>query len=247
MAIAAVSLATPRLSSDSLPCTLSPGYFILPTLLQKLVIPPLKLVFEFFLHWKIEGVENLKGLRSVIFAPNHTSEMDVNVIPVALPWLSPLSPIYYVARPRDFYKDLGWRKYLYGGAFFDAWGAFAVVRGKRNYKVSLCDFIKVLNDGGSVGIFPEGHMTRNGKLQSAHGGVAYLSYATGKPVIPVAISGLYGITTKKFFTRKVRLTLRFGKSLYPQDLFTEHQLGEGAAPYKRAAQKIIDTIEEMLV
>jgi 1-acyl-sn-glycerol-3-phosphate acyltransferase len=45
-----------------------------------------------------------------------------------------------------------------------------------------------LASGRSVGIFPEGTVNRDpGRLLAGHRGAAYLSLATGTPVIPVGI------------------------------------------------------------
>jgi 1-acyl-sn-glycerol-3-phosphate acyltransferase len=50
------------------------------------------------------------------------------------------------------------------------------------------DCLKVLRDGGVVGIYPEG--TRgDGEMRHLHTGAAYLALATGAPVVPLAVFG----------------------------------------------------------
>jgi 1-acyl-sn-glycerol-3-phosphate acyltransferase len=50
------------------------------------------------------------------------------------------------------------------------------------------DCLKVLRDGGVVGIYPEG--TRgDGEFRHFHTGVAYLALATGAPVVPLVMFG----------------------------------------------------------
>ena len=48
--------------------------------------------------------------------------------------------------------------------------------------------VRILRDGGAIGIFPEG--TRGaGDLAQTQRGVAYLALVTGAPVVPVAVFG----------------------------------------------------------
>jgi len=53
---------------------------------------------------------------------------------------------------------------------------------------AIKDCLKVLRDGGVVGVFPEGRRG-SGEMRQAHGGAAYLALVTGAPVVPVAVFG----------------------------------------------------------
>lgn len=48
--------------------------------------------------------------------------------------------------------------------------------------------LRILRDGGVVGVFPEGRRG-GGDLERFHRGVAYLAMVTGAPIVPVAILG----------------------------------------------------------
>ena len=48
--------------------------------------------------------------------------------------------------------------------------------------------LRVLRDGGVVGIFPEGTRS-SGRLERFHPGAAYLALVTGAPVVPVTLVG----------------------------------------------------------
>ncbi len=175
--------------------------------------------------------------QGVIFAANHSSELDPILVPAALPFLSPLLPIFYVSRPRVFYKTSGWRQFLYGGLLFKLWGAHSVrpAVGGADYAQSLAAHIQILKIGGSVLIFPEGRKTRDGNIQrEAHGGVAYLARTTGMPVVPVRIFGDFNMTLGDFFLRRRRIVVVFG---------TPISLAENAlADYKQDAQAILAKI-----
>lgn len=56
---------------------------------------------------------------------------------------------------------------------------------------------KALADGDLVGIFPEGHITRDGQLQTFRPGISRILAANPVPVVPMALSGLWG----SFFSR----------------------------------------------
>ena len=221
-------------------------YFIFPFILQTFIWPITYTLFKIlFLSLKVKGLDNVKDLKmGVIFAVNHTGEFDAILVPASLPFLSHLMPMFYTSRGKGYYKRSGWRKHIYGGLFFKAWGAYEVYIGKNDYEFALKNHTQILDDGGSVCIFPESRTTRDGNLGPAKGGVAFLSHRTGKPIIPVAISGLFGMEAGRFFTRKHKVTLQFDKPLYAKDI-----LGEGDEfthdEYKKAAQKVVDTISSM--
>lgn len=211
---------------------------ISPLLLQTLIWIPTRLFFLLFGKLKVEGVKNVKYLkRGVIFAVNHSSQLDPILLPASLPFFCRLMPMYYTARERDFYKTTGLKSFLYWERTFRAWGAHKVRVGIRNYKKSLSKHIDILRDGGSVMIFPEGGVTKDGNLREAKGGVAYLSYKTKKPVVPVGISGVFKIKFSDMFFRKREIKLKVGKPIFPEDIFPKGYIP--VAEYKIIANDII--------
>jgi 1-acyl-sn-glycerol-3-phosphate acyltransferase len=134
-------------------------YLISPLILQTCLWPFTRFIFWFFGRWEIKGLENLQGLEhknGLIFAANHSSELDCILIPASLPFLSNLMPMFYTSREREFYKTSGWRQIFYGGFFFKIWGANPLNSGKKNYELSLINHIEILKCGKSICIFPEG-------------------------------------------------------------------------------------------
>lgn len=53
------------------------------------------------------------------------------------------------------------------------------------------DCKKVIDEGNSVFIFPEGHRSKTGEFEEFKSGFALLSKMTGAPIIPVYLSGNY--------------------------------------------------------
>lgn len=102
-----------------------------PFFLQTAVWPIVRPLFWFFLRLRVSKLENpadvantydrkylLNNKNGVIFAVNHSSELDPILAPASLPFLSPLMPFFYTSREQAFYKTSGWRQFFYGGLFF---------------------------------------------------------------------------------------------------------------------------------
>ena len=214
-------------------------YTICPLILQKIIWIPTRLSLKLFGHLKISGLENLDGIKTnVIFACNHSSEMDPFFVPASLSFFSKFSPIFYTSREKAFYANCGWRQIFYGGMFFEMWGSYQVFPGQGDYAKGLVNHARIINDGGNVCIYPEGGTTKDGTLRPAKGGVAFLSESTGCPIVPVSISGVFRISLKSFLLRRRYFVVHFGKPLYVKDLLV------GSNDYKVAAQKVMDVVGE---
>ncbi|NIQ00203.1 MAG: hypothetical protein GWM98_07040, partial [Nitrospinaceae bacterium] len=106
---------------------------------------------------------------------------------------------------------------MYGGRFFQWLGAYPTRPGTRDYEQSLAAHIEILSCGRSIQIFPEGKKSIDGVIRGpARGGVAFLSWRTNTPVVPVAISGAHRTTLTDFFLRRKRYRLTFGKPIMPK-------------------------------
>jgi 1-acyl-sn-glycerol-3-phosphate acyltransferase len=140
-----------------------------PWLLQNLIWIPTRFFLYFFSHLRVTGLDNLKKIRGpVIFVSNHTSELDPILLPASLPFLSRFLPIFYVSREKTFYNQkVLLKRLLYGGFFFEAWGAYQAFVGLRDYEESLKNHIKILNAGHSLMIFPEGKKSFDGQIHTS--------------------------------------------------------------------------------
>lgn len=195
--------------------------YVFPLILQTLIWIPMRILLVIFVHFKVRGIDQLDRLpRSVIFAVNHQSEWDPILVPAALPFLSPLSPMFYTAREREFYEKKGIKSFFYGGTFFKIWGAYSVKVGVKNYERSLWQHIGILEQmAGSICFFPEGEKSKDGTLGAFKGGVSFLAHRTETTIVPVMISGVFGMKRKDFFLRHSHITVTFGKPIYPETLF----------------------------
>ncbi len=190
-------------------------YLINLLILQKFPWVPVRLFLAFFSNFEVRGLENLKEIKgNAIFACNHASEIDIFLLPAAIPFWSHFSPMFYTSRESEFYGGSGWRRHFYGGLLFKMLGSYPVVVGLRDYKKALSNQIRIVNDGRNMCIFPEGRTTPNGIIQPAKGGIAYLSYLTKAPIVPVRFGGTFRFSVKDFFMRRIKLSVSFGKPIY---------------------------------
>lgn len=125
----------------------------------------------------------------------------------------------------------------FGGWFLRCVGAFPVRRGKADVE-AIKTSLRILKEGGILGIFPEGHRQRPGAPRDeTQAGLVMLAAKTNATILPVALTGAEG-RIRPF--RKV--VVRCGQPI-PAD-----QLGLTAKnndEYKRVSKEIMDKIYEM--
>lgn len=174
------------------------------------VWPVYRLFMAIFFKFKVKGRENLRNLnKPFIIASNHASYMDPELIAVAFSWNSKFFPIRYITGAPYYNK-------LILGTIIWILGGFPVVQGIGLDK-SLASAIYLLKDGDVVGVFPEGKKTRDGTFSEAKPGVAYLALKTGLPILPVGVSGTFGLSVKTILFDRRKIAINFGKPFYLKD------------------------------
>ena len=153
--------------------------FIYSTLLKTLYRP------------KVYGLENIPEDGPVIFVGNHRHAFDPIVVMTYTKRL-----VHYMAKESVF-KGIH-------GFLFRKIGLIKVYRGKNN-PGAVIEAEKVLNGGGTVGIFPEG--TRNKTAQELlkfRKGAVVIAKKTNAKIVPFAIREKYKVFEKG-------LNIEFGK------------------------------------
>ena len=223
-------------------------HYVSPWVLQTLIWVPTRILLRIFYAYDVKGLKHLSVLKDdgngVIFAVNHTSEMDPILVPASLPFLSRFMPMFYVSREREFYKNSGWRQNIYGGLFFRLWGAHTAYAGMKNYDVALRYHIKILNMGRSLCIFPEGKKTSDGQIGDGKPGIGFLIHRTKSSVVPVRIVGLYKTEKKKGLFNRPKLKVVFGKPMLAKD-FYDNKNNITLDHYKQATKEIMDEIRKL--
>ncbi|SNX54432.1 lysophospholipid acyltransferase family protein [Thermoanaerobacterium sp. RBIITD] len=76
--------------------------------------------------------------------------------------------------------------------------------------------LNVLNKGYSIALFPEGGISPNGELKEGYKGAMYLSYKSGRPIVPIGINGTYDIMPLgKYKLGEGKISVKIGSAIYP--------------------------------
>ena len=129
------------------------------------------------------GLEHIPHEGAAVLVANHVSFVDAVLIMGAAP-----RPIRFVMDARIFRIPLL-------SFIFRHCGAIPIASAKDDPALMEKAFAEVstaLNNGELVGIFPEGGITRDGELQVFRPGISRILAANPVPVIPLALSGLWG-------------------------------------------------------
>ena len=153
-------------------------------------------VFLFAFYWpEIRGRELVPASGPVILCSNHISWWD----PVTIGCLLN-RPVHFMAKEELFKGPLG--------IILPAINAFPVRRGTPDRK-AIRRALEVLEQGGILGLFPEGTRSKAMVLRKAEPGAALLGTKSKAPIVPVGIQGPYRLG------RRVRV--RVGSPFYLKD------------------------------
>ncbi|WP_309648152.1 lysophospholipid acyltransferase family protein [Nocardioides sp.] len=123
---------------------------------------------------QVHGAELVPAAGPVVFAANHVGVIDGPLLAVFAP-----RPVHALTKIEMFAGRMG--------GFLRHSGQIPLDRDATDPRaVKLA--VRVLRDGGAVGIFPEGHRG-SGELERFHRGAAYLALVTGAPIVPVTMIG----------------------------------------------------------
>lgn len=137
--------------------------------------PIARLLIKLRLGVRLHGLEHVPATGAVIFASNHVGVAD-----------GPLLAIYS-PRPVHALTKIEMFQHWFLGPFLLAAGQIPLDR-FRTDPAAVKSCLRVLHDGGAVGIFPEGARGA-GEFERIHPGAAYLALVSGAPIIPVVQFG----------------------------------------------------------
>jgi 1-acyl-sn-glycerol-3-phosphate acyltransferase len=159
---------------------------------------------------EVRGLDRLAGLdeeRPVVFAANHHSHADTPLLLRTLP--TPWRDELFVGAAADYFFP----NRVTGAASALALNAIPIERSKVTRR-SADDAARLIEDGWSMLIYPEGGRSPDGWAQPFRGGAAYLAIRCEVAVVPVHVGGTDKILPKGAKWPKAgRATVTFGEPL----------------------------------
>lgn len=202
---------------------------------------------------RVRGLENLAGVRApVLFASNHVTEIDAALIMSAMParFRGRLAIAMDGERLMSYrHAPPGTPSLTRLRTFFQYWLATAMFNvfplpRRSGFRRSFEFAGEAMDAGYNVLIFPEGEITKDGRMQKLRRGVGLLAGGLEAATVPVKISGLYELRKagRRFFAPPGSVTITFGEpvpfdpDLPPESMVDdlERLIGSGPDPGPKA-------------
>ncbi len=181
------------------------GYTFLK-LSQSLVRYLVRMIIGVRYRLDVEGLQHIDTQKGVLLLGNHISFLDWAILQMAYP-----KQIRFVME-RSYYEK--W----YLKPFLDFFGVIPI--SSRGSKSALAKVSEALNNGDTVALFPEGHLSRNGHLGAFQRGfeVACAEVGNEAVIVPFYLRGLwednFSHASQKMKRKKSRdISVTFGKAM----------------------------------
>lgn len=150
---------------------------------------------------QVIGEENLPPKGPLILVGNHIAVIEVGMMMTYTPY--PLEVMAAGDIPLDpRYKWMA-----------DLWGIIPIKRGSMD-RDGMNMALDVLEQGGVVGLFPEGGIWET-TLRQARQGVAWLSSKANAPIVPIGFGGIEGALAQMMKFKRPRMTMNIGRMIPP--------------------------------
>lgn len=131
---------------------------------------------SFFRH-EVFGKEHVARSGPLLLASNHASFLDPWFIGANLP----LRTVRFLMTERWYERGPIWKWLFRGG------GVIPVATGRPEETVRRV--VEALRAGSAVCVFPEGGISRDGRIRRGRSGIGYIAAASGVPVTPCYLEG----------------------------------------------------------
>ena len=184
---------------------------------------------------KVSGLSNVINIKEqIIIAPNHTSHLDSPLLLQHLPFRIK-NKLKFGAAADHFFKNKTFIDRLIRFVFYYLAASFPMSRVKHgksitSIKQSLEFTGQVVDKGYSLGLYPEGTRSLDGKLGEFKNGIGIIIKETNLRVIPVKMRGLWeicpaghGALPKKRGPVEIKFgePIRFSKDLSPEQITSQ--------------------------
>ncbi len=176
-------------------------YFVTDTKTSRLTMFLFGTYFKTVMQLQVTGQENVPSEGGCLLVSNHLEQIDSFLIQHVAPRY-----VLFMGKAEIFSTPLS-------DYFFRHMGTFPVNREQMD-RWALKYALKILAEGRTLGIYPEGERSKDKKLQEAKIGPAYLALKSKRPLIPIAITGTQNVLRQRWPLR-VPVTVCFGAPLHP--------------------------------
>jgi 1-acyl-sn-glycerol-3-phosphate acyltransferase len=161
------------------------------SMLSLVLKPVARPIIKALMPVTVTGLENIPSKGPAIIMPNHTSFLDSIIL-----GFFATRDIWFMAKNSE-YRHAPMKWFLRHACSFPV----------RRYAIDVLavrNAIRVVRHGHILGLFPEGERTWDGNMLPVRTGAMRLVLALNTPVIPVGISGAYGLMPR--WTSSIRRT-----------------------------------------
>lgn len=169
---------------------------------RQILLRAINFLYHTLTRTEFRGLENIPLTGGIILATNHMSRVDV--------------PLLFITPNRKDVNALVADKYLKNPFFKIILSAAKVIwldREKADF-AALRIAREYIQNGGAIGIAPEGTRSKTGSLIEGKAGTALLAHRAGCPIIPVGITGTESAVHQLLTFRRPKLVVRYGKPFY---------------------------------
>ena len=157
--------------------------------------------FQLAFRLKVVGRENLPDSGPFIVVGNHASFLDPFIISSRCG-----RPVQWLVA-QEFYGNPRVHWLLW-------WFGTIPVGGGRSMIRSYRKIADVLTEGGIIGIFPEGGITRDGTMKEFRTGAAVIAFRMGVSIVPTHIHGTFeALSRYATWPKFVPVTIRMGEPI----------------------------------
>jgi 1-acyl-sn-glycerol-3-phosphate acyltransferase len=188
-----------------------------------------RLLLSLLTRTTVRGSDSFPEHGPLLVVGNHMATMEVVLMLVNAPW-----PIEMLGA-----SDIDPPPWMH--AITRLYGFIPVNRGNFDRR-AMTQALEVLHQGGIMGIFPEGGVWDPGAMEAKRG-VAWLSYHTNTPILPIGFGGVAGAMDKVFKLKRPRLTMDVGELMPAVTLPKGISRREGL---QQAANGIMEAIEALI-
>lgn len=160
-----------------------------------------RIIMPIFFQLDINGMDNFPRKGPLLVVGNHTAAMEAVMLNIYS--RRPIEMLSAADTPGEWITEL----------VADLYGVIPLHRGSYD-RAAMRNALDVLQQGGFIGLFPEGGIWQEGK-KKALPGIAWLSVQSGSPVLPIGFNDTSGALNAALKFERPKLVMQVGQVIKP--------------------------------